>query len=186
MGRTRILFACSLALLPFGASGAAPESLIGDTVTAHLYEQFLTADFSPSTAVVGSGVEFSVDLNAQVTFSVDVHDVGFRLIYQNDLVTGFNAGLTELVISDLDFTPAASVVDVLPGLSSFPADSFAELNFDADSITIVFKPDLQIPNATNWQANFTIVTPEPSGSAAGLAALAVLGVVPGLTRRALR
>jgi hypothetical protein len=174
--------ATSLVLIVFGATAgsAANASLAGDTVTAHVFELSANDDFSPTSAVVGPGVEFTAaTFHSGVLLSLDMHANGFTLTYENTLASSFNEGLTYIEITDLDFSPAASVAGVSVDTSSWINGTFDDITFQPSSISIdLTNVDTEIPGNTTWTASFTITTPEPDGEESSAIALVALGALP--------
>ena len=138
MKRTMQLSTVALAILLFASSAYAGSSLIGDTVNSDIQPG---PDFwfsNPTSAVVGDGFEFELELlEFGPQFEVDVGASAILMTWVG-FAGGFSLGAGETyTLSDLDwvgepntFISAINLVSDIPGID--PAD----VSFTDHSVTI--------------------------------------------------
>jgi len=187
------LFVLAWSLVP----SVVAAGLLGDTVGATLTNPATSVNAFSGTATVVTNppppIEFMGTFPAQggndtSTWGLDVRDNGFRLdgscpLTSQDLGCDFPQGLI-LTLSDLDFTPPASLVN-LTGSGSLHIDGTPLIT--SDSVTITFQAFTLVtdgnPAMTSFEAVFVtrpvIATPQPATLflvLLGTAGLAIVGV----------
>ena len=185
MTRSNSTLRCALvvAMLAFAAMPAS-ASLIGVSINGTLDTQF-AGSWTSGAAIVGPGVEFSRTYNSGLEgLTMDVDASSFTFTFYNDYQGAannpngyFNLGLLGFHLTNLN-DPAGAITNVVLSSSTFPAGTFSNTSFTANSFAWI-TPGVVIPgNGTVWTATWDVTTaqpvPEPAtllllGSSLGLA-----------------
>ena len=155
---------CSAGYAFDGTTCVMADAFIGDEVTAMMPTQAAGPLFDTgSTAIVGPALEFSTrNAPGLAGVDLDIAANSFTFSLVNDNPNGaFNQGLLRIEITDLQSVenPESQIVGVAVTQSSFPADTFDNITFGPDWITLdVSDPNLLVPAKTTWSATFAVET----------------------------
>jgi hypothetical protein len=172
MKMKKLSLTLSLLLTLATTTFTAQATLIGDSVNGELLTTF-AGSFPATTAIVGSGVEFSRVFNTAAgpgnpSVELDVHGDSFTFTFANPLTTdcgsntscSFNLGLEGIELNDLDWVdnPAGEITGLTLLSSTFVDNAIAGFGFGSHNVWVDFNTPIIPGFDTVWSATWSIQT----------------------------